>query len=78
LGYYTKSLVHLVNQRRTRDLLLNIVFVGWVLHILVTGRLLPNEVVGLFRDEPPVAVLVEPAVPASEPSDLPAMSKDET
>jgi hypothetical protein len=55
--------------RRLSDIALDIVFAVWVLHVLVTGRLLPPEITTLFQQPSPVTVISEPgpvAPPAEE------------
>lgn len=61
--------------RRALDTALNVLFVAWVLHIAVTGNLVPEALVRLLRDQPPVAAHVDPS-PATEPGAI--QNVDET
>jgi hypothetical protein len=54
-------------RRQLLDRLLNLIFVVWVVHLLVTGHFVPQALVDLLGNEPPIAVIVEPTDPAVEP-----------
>jgi len=56
-------------QRSWRQLALDIIFVAWVLHVLVTGRIVPERLSALFTDEPQVVASSEPA-PEQAPAPL--------
>jgi hypothetical protein len=48
-------------QRRPRQLVLDGLFVALLLHFFVTGSVIPNLVVDLFRDQPQIVVSTEPS-----------------
>jgi len=51
-----------VNVHRSwRQVALDVLFVAWVLHVLVTGRIIPEKLSALFADEPQVVASSEPA-----------------
>jgi hypothetical protein len=54
-------------RRSLLDKSLNLLFVVWVIHILVTGRVIPTEVAGLLHNKPPVAAVHEPQEQPSSP-----------
>jgi hypothetical protein len=59
-------------RRRPRQLLLDGLFVAMMVHFLVTGYVVPQALVELFRDQPQVVVSVEPElVPETLPEEAP-------
>jgi len=53
-------------RRHRTDLLLDALFALWVLHVLVTGSLLPGALTSLLHSERPIVAVSEP-VPAPQP-----------
>jgi hypothetical protein len=48
-------------RRHRTDLLLDALFALWVLHVLITGSLVPSAITTLLRNESPVVAVSEPA-----------------
>jgi hypothetical protein len=46
---------------RLPHLALDALFFLWMLHVLVTGRLVPPEFVAFFKADAPIVVISEPA-----------------
>jgi hypothetical protein len=66
-------------RRRIHQFVLDGLFIALIAHFMITGSLVPNAIVGLFRDQPQIAVVTEPVIapdqaprvaPAIEDSDL--------
>ena len=49
---------HLLNPRK---LGVDLVFFAWLLYAVVSGRLVPEQIVAIFQNEPPAVVVTEPA-----------------
>ena len=47
-------------RRHRADLILDALFALWILHVLVTGSLMPGVVTSLLRDERPIVAVSEP------------------
>jgi hypothetical protein len=61
-------------QRRLHQLVLDGLFVALIAHFLITGSIVPNALVGLFRDQPQIAVVAEPMIaPDQAPKTAPAI-----
>jgi hypothetical protein len=52
--------MNLVRLAYRRKLALDFVFFLWLGYALVSGQVLPDQVVSLFRSEPPAVVVTEP------------------
>ena len=55
------ALTGVLSRRRAVDLALDVVFAFWLVHVLVTGQIIPEKLAGLLRDEPRIAVFIEPS-----------------
>jgi hypothetical protein len=65
-------------RRRLHQLVLDGLFIALMAHFFVTGSLVPSALVGLFRDQPQVAVVTEPAIaPEQAPQILPAIENSD-
>lgn len=61
-------------RRRIHQFVLDGLFLALIAHFFVTGNVVPNAVVSLFRDQPQVAVVTEPVlVPNQAPNSAPAI-----
>jgi hypothetical protein len=58
-------LVQHLGGRRMVDLALDALFVVWVLHFLVVGRVLPVPITDLLYPHHPVVVVNEPVLPGA-------------
>lgn len=61
----------LLARRRLRDLVLDALFVAWLLSVLATGRVLPAQLTHLLRPEPPVAAVSEQIEPSQQEDVVP-------
>jgi hypothetical protein len=52
----------LPHHSRPKKLALDLVFFVWLSYAVVTGQILPDQVIGLFRNEPAAVVFTEPAI----------------
>jgi hypothetical protein len=52
--------MNLVRIAYRRKLALDLVFFLWLGYAAVSGQVLPDQVVGLFRSDPPAVVVTEP------------------
>jgi hypothetical protein len=55
--------------RRLTQVALDALFVAWVLHVLVTGHVIPERLADLFSDQPPAVARTDQEVPAEVPLD---------
>jgi hypothetical protein len=55
--------------RRLSQVALDVLFVAWVLHVLVTGNVIPERLADLFTDQPPAVARTDQEVPAEVPLD---------
>jgi hypothetical protein len=55
--------------RRLTQVALDVLFVAWVLHVLVTGHVIPERLADLFSDQPPAVARTDQEVPAEVPLD---------
>jgi len=61
-------------RRRVHQFVLDGLFIALVAHFLLTGSLVPSALVGLFRDQPQIAVVTEPVlVPDQAPDTAPVI-----
>jgi hypothetical protein len=47
-------------RHRPLTLLLDFVFFAWLSYVIVAGRIMPDEVVSLFRNDTPAIAVTEP------------------
>ncbi len=52
------------------DVALDLIFVGWLLQILITGRLLPSELTTALHHPHQTAAVIEPAPVPPDPPPL--------
>jgi hypothetical protein len=66
-------------RRRLHQFVLDGLFIALIAHFFITGALVPNSLVALFKDQPQIAVVADPVSdldqspgvsPAIESSDL--------
>lgn len=55
----------LQTQRSWSQLALDALFVAWVLHLMITGHLIPDRLADIFIDRPPAVATTDP--PATQP-----------
>jgi len=59
-------------RRRASDISLDLAFVTWAAYALISGHVVPTQLIDLFRDPAPITVVHEPAdgLPAELPVDV--------
>ena len=54
------TLASALSHRRLSDFALDTIFGLWLLHVIITGNVVPAPVSDLLSSEPPIAVVTEP------------------